>query len=219
MRKSILTPSQQKILTFLSKDKTFLKYFYLTGGTALAEYYLHHRLSEDLDFFSTTEIDPQWITSLVTQLTKKLPITSVDRREVFNRNLVFFNIGNTTVKTEFTYFPSPQIEVPKITNGIPVDSLTDIATNKFFTIYQKPSARHFIDLYLLLTQKDYLLSDLEKLARIKFDTAIDPIQLGSQLIKANNISDLPHMLIKLPEDKWRKYWLKQAKTLKERIKK
>jgi predicted nucleotidyltransferase component of viral defense system len=29
------------------------EYFYLTGGTALAEYYLGHRLSYDLDLFTS----------------------------------------------------------------------------------------------------------------------------------------------------------------------
>ncbi|MFH1233514.1 MAG: nucleotidyl transferase AbiEii/AbiGii toxin family protein [Patescibacteria group bacterium] len=30
--------------------------FYLTGGTALAEFYLHHRLSEDLIFFPSKNL-------------------------------------------------------------------------------------------------------------------------------------------------------------------
>lgn len=29
--------------------------FYLTGGTALSAYYLNHRISDDLDFFSEQE--------------------------------------------------------------------------------------------------------------------------------------------------------------------
>lgn len=55
------------------------------------------------------------------------------------------------------------------------------------------------------------------MARIKFDTNIDPIQLGSQLVKAEDISDLPKMLIKLPEKMWRSYFLQLAKNLKHRI--
>ena len=219
MGKTILTANQQRILKLLSRDKSFLKHFYLTGGTALSEYCLHHRLSEDLDFFSDTEVDKQWLTSLVTKIAKKMVIKGVDRREIFNRNLVFIKFPAETVKAEFTYFPTPPIEKPKIINGIYVDSLVDIATNKFFTIYQKPSARHFIDLYLLLTQKGFSLSQLEKLARIKFDTAIDPIQLGTQLVKAESILDLPKMLIQLSHETWRDYWLKQAESLKARIKK
>ena len=53
--KSILSQNQKDILAIISKDKLICDNFYLTGGTALAEFYLHHRLSEDLDFFSENE--------------------------------------------------------------------------------------------------------------------------------------------------------------------
>ena len=111
----------------------------------------------------------------------------------------------------------PQINKPVVKNNIPIDSELDIATNKFFTIYQKPSARHFIDLFLLLSKNEYSWEQLKKLARIKFDTNIDPIQFGSQLIKAKDIADLPKMLIKLPNKKWREYFLQKAKELKTEI--
>src|SRR6266508_6724070 len=50
----ILTPLQKEFIGILAslpdKDE-----FYLAGGTALAEYYLGHCLSFDLDFFTGTE--------------------------------------------------------------------------------------------------------------------------------------------------------------------
>ena len=33
--------------------------FYLTGGTALSAFYLHHRLSEDLDFFTESDVETE----------------------------------------------------------------------------------------------------------------------------------------------------------------
>lgn len=216
MAKTILTPVQKQILQILSKDAVFLKNFYLTGGTALSEYYLHHRLSEDLDFFSQNEIDKIWLNIISTKIAKKIKYTK-DIQESFNRNLVFFNSGKQIVKIEFTYFPMPQINKPTIKNNIPIDSELDIAVNKFFTIYQKPSARHFVDLFLLLSKNKYSWKQLKKLARIKFDTNIDPIQFGSQLIKAGDIADLPKMLIKLSDKKWREYFLQMAKELKTEI--
>jgi len=49
--KGLLTPIQR---TFISAFSTLPDQvqFYLAGGTALAEYYLGHRLSFDLDFFT-----------------------------------------------------------------------------------------------------------------------------------------------------------------------
>ena len=73
MAKSILTDNQSQILNTLATDSNFSKNFYLSGGTALAEFYLHHRLSEDLDFFSETEIDKIWfvLVDLVKFMTQK----------------------------------------------------------------------------------------------------------------------------------------------------
>ena len=51
MAKTILTERQRQLLNLLSQESYIQQNFYLSGGTALAEYYLHHRLSEDLDFF------------------------------------------------------------------------------------------------------------------------------------------------------------------------
>src|SRR5574337_273229 len=50
----ILTPLQREFLEVFARlpDQS---QFYLTGGTALAEYYLGHRLSFDLDFFTGVE--------------------------------------------------------------------------------------------------------------------------------------------------------------------
>ena len=50
----ILTPLQKESLNiFFSLPEA--NNFYLTGGTALAAFYLQHRLSEDLDIFTREE--------------------------------------------------------------------------------------------------------------------------------------------------------------------
>lgn len=216
MAKTILSSTQKQILELLSKEVLFTQNYYLTGGTALSEFYLHHRLSEDLDFFMEQEVNQIWLNTISSKIAKTIKARK-DIQESFNRNLVFFTGEYGLVKTEFTYFPMTQIEKPHKINGLPVDSEIDIAVNKFFTIYQKPSARHFIDLYLLLSKGIYTWEQLEKLARIKFDTVIDPLQLGSQLVKAAGITDLPRMLIKLPETKWRDFFVKKARSLKSAI--
>src|SRR3989344_5746496 len=215
MAQTILNPDQRLILKVLAQGKLFLKNFYLTGGTALSEYYLHHRLSEDLDFFSEKEIDKIWLNTIAKKIKDEIKSEDKDIEESFNRNLVYFKKLKMVIKTEFTYYPFQQIETPEIIRGIKIDSLTDIAVNKFFTVYQKPTARHFIDLYLILTLKHYSWDQLAKLARIKFDTVIDPIQLGSQLIKSETVKDLPQMIIELEEKKWRRYFIEKANTLND----
>lgn len=49
--KGLLTPIQRTFLAAFTRLPDHV-HFYLAGGTALAEYYLGHRLSFDLDLFS-----------------------------------------------------------------------------------------------------------------------------------------------------------------------
>jgi hypothetical protein len=53
--KGLLTPMQTACLTAFAKLPDQV-HFYLSGGTALAEFYLGHRLSFDLDLFTAEEV-------------------------------------------------------------------------------------------------------------------------------------------------------------------
>lgn len=216
-KKTILTKNQQLLLNEIGKNKTITEAFYLGGGTALAELYLKHRFSEDLDFFTENEFDPLAISAFLKSIQKKMKITRIDYQQSFNRNLFFITIGKETIKTEFTYYPFPQIQKVKAINGIKTDSLLDIAVNKVFTIYQKPRSRDFIDLYLIMKKTGWKMDDLIKKAKMKFDYHIDLLQLGSQFVKATEVEDFPKMLIKLSNSSWQKFFLSEAGKFKDKI--
>lgn len=216
--KSILSENQKKLLLLLGDEKDVAENFYLGGGTALAEFYLHHRLSEDLDFFSENEFEPQNISVVLKKLKKSAGIMEVEYTQSFNRSLFFLKLSKETIKTEFTYFPFSRIEKKNKIGKLDVDSLLDISVNKVFTIYQKPRSRDFIDLYCILQkEKSWTLGDLVKKAQIKFDNYLDPIQLGSQYIKAKELKDYPKMIIKLDDSVWQDFFLEEAKKLKDQI--
>jgi len=72
--KEILNKNQKILLEYFSKED-FINDFYLTGGTALAAFYLNHRYSEDLDFFTEKEnIDIPALTFYFQSLKSKLNI-------------------------------------------------------------------------------------------------------------------------------------------------
>lgn len=99
-----------------------------------------------------------------------------------------------------------------------IDSLLDIAVNKVFTIYQKPRSRDFIDLYFILQKdKKLKLDDLVKKAQIKFGNYIEPIQLGSQYMKAKELKDYPKMLVKIKDNIWQDFFITEAKKLSVKI--
>ena len=213
----ILTKNQRKFLEVFGRNDSLNSRFYLSGGTALAEFYLHHRYSEDLDFFSSEEIDPMAINVFLKTHEKDLGISKVDYEQSYNRNLFYLAMGAETVKTEFTYYPFAQIETPILHNGVRIDSLIDIATNKLFTIYQRSVARDYIDLFMICREKTWAIDDLIAKARIKFDWHIDPLQLGSQFYKAREAIDLPRMITPLEPSLWRDFFMEEAKNLKEKI--
>ena len=211
---SILTENQKKILALIGGDTAIAESFYLSGGTALAEYYLGHRLSEDLDFFSEQEFDPQAISAFFKKIQDKAGITSVTYEQSFNRNLFFLDVGADRIKTEFTYYPFPRIEQGQRIEKLSIDSLLDIAVNKVFTIYQKPRSRDFIDLYCILQkEKSWTLDELAKKAQMKFDHFLDPLQLSAQFIKAETLKDYPRMLTELPEKEWQSFFMHEAKRI------
>lgn len=215
---SILSENQKKLLGLLSAEESICAHFYLTGGTALAEFYLHHRLSEDLDFFTEREFDPQDISVVLKKIQASAGITKVEYQQSFNRNLFFLHVGTDIIKTEFTYFPFTRLDQTKKIGSLSVDSLVDIATNKLFTIYQKPRSRDFIDLYLIIRHDPALtLPVLIANARIKFDNHIDPIQLGAQYMKVKELKDYPHILEKLNESEWQDFFIGEAKKLSDRV--
>src|SRR3989344_290805 len=217
MAKTILTKRQRHLLNLLSGQTAITKNFYLSGGTALAEYYLHHRYSEDLDFFSLDEVVPMDIQIIFKKIQKKAEIRTIDFQQSFNRNLFFLHFDREVIKTEFTYYPFIALEKPKKIDGLRVDSLIDIAVNKTFTIYQNPRSRDFIDLYLIIKAKKWSFVSLRKKARMKFDTHIDSLQMASQLLKVKDLKDYPHMIGKMHFNELEEFWISQAASLKTEV--
>lgn len=217
MEPKILTDRQLSFLREAGKNKDIKNNFFLTGGTALAAFYLHHRYSEDLDFFSEKEIDVLALGIFMKENKKSLGFVEIDFQQSNNRNLFFLLFNGETLKTEFTYFPFTRIEKGVEVDGIILDSLLDIAVNKLFTIYQRTKARDYIDLYCICKEKKFSITELTEKARIKFDWHIDPLQLGTQFIKSKEAEDYPRMITKLSKEEWQEFFITEAKKLEGKI--
>ena len=165
MARTILSPNQTRLLEIIADDKEICHCFYLTGGTALAEFYLHHRLSEDLDFFSENEFDVQAVSVFFKKNKKIIGFGKIDYQQSFNRNLFFVDFAGDIVKAEFTYFPFTEIQPKTEIGDLRIDGALDIAVNKIFTIYQNPRARDFIDVYCLHGEFGFAVGDLAKKAK------------------------------------------------------
>lgn len=214
---SLLT-SQQKLALKLIAQTNLSKSFYFSGGTALSYYYLQHRFSEDLDFFNQEEFNPQGVTISIKNLQKKLGFKTFDYQSSFNRNLYFLRFANDYIlKLEFTYYPFQPIEKLQVMDGLLVDSVIDIATNKLFTIAQQPRGRDYFDLYSIIQKYDFEIEDLRMKAKLKFDWHIDPLQLASRFFEVNSHLDDPVILKKISQHKLTNYFQFQAKQMKNEV--
>ncbi len=216
--KTILSKKQIEFLDIFNNEKTLTKSFYLTGGTALSEFYLKHRYSEDIDLFSENEFSILALRAFIKKAEEKLKAKKVDYQNFLGLHTFFFLFpNNEALKIDFNYYPFPRIMKGLKAKNIIIDSDYDIAVNKIHTIAMQPRARDFIDIYFLIKEKNYALQSLLLKAKAKFDWHIDPFQLGSRLLQAQNVHDFPRMLKQINHREWQAFFVNEARKLSSKI--
>jgi predicted nucleotidyltransferase component of viral defense system len=211
---AILSKNQKKFLELFDKEQSLFKRFYLTGGTALAEFYLRHRYSEDLDFFNEEEFAILPIKAFIKKSGETLKAQKIEYQNFLGlHTFLFYLSGGDNLKIDFNYYPFPRILKGLKFKNIVIDSDYDIAVNKVHTISMQPRARDFIDIYFLITEKGYTIDDLIMKAKAKFDWHIDAVQIGTQLLKALDVKDFPLMLKKINHQVWQDFFAKEAARL------
>lgn len=211
---SILTQEQEIILALAENNEFLRLQFYFTGGTALSVFYLKHRYSEDLDFFSEKRFDQRIIFTLVQDWGKKYKFSIKSSRfteVVYVFNLLFEN--KISLKVDFAYYPYRQLKKnnPPTQNNFRIDSLLDIATNKLLTISQRYDVKDFVDLYFLLQK--FSVWDLMEAVRIKFKMELEPLLLGADFLKVEEFDYLPRMIKPLKLEELKIFYRELAKEL------
>ncbi len=119
-----------------------LQDFNLVGGTALALYY-GHRLSIDLDLFSTTDFQTEIV---LEALNKEFPDFNYGRPNALG---IFGFIGD--IKVDFVrYHYHPLIGEPVVDSGIRLISIADISAMKLSAILKRAVKKDFWDVAELL---------------------------------------------------------------------
>lgn len=219
MGKTILSPKQSHFLELVASEPSITSRFYFTGGTALAEFHLQHRKSEDIDLFSENEeVNPVVVEAFLKKVSSKISVTKIKRNQMLG--LVSYKMAyndGEELKVDFNYYPFLRIQKGKKFKNLDVDSLPDIAANKIHTMFMKPRARDFIDLYFIFKSAKYDLNQVILDAKAKFDWHIDPIVLSSQFLKVGEVGDLPQMLVPFNQQEMEMFFLQKAKELKKEI--
>jgi len=217
MGKSILSLKQKQLLNFFIQEKIIIQNFFLTGGTALAEFYFQHRLSEDLDFFSEKEINYRNIIILASKTAKKLGATKLEQQSLTGQLTFFFYFDQEIVKVDFSYFPFPHLGKFLKYKNLRISSLEDIAANKIQAIATRKRARDYVDLYFCLKKLNWDIKKMRQNYQLKYDIYLSAEQLMTFFINVLDAQDLPKFLQKTSWKKIQAFFLSLVKKSKKEV--
>lgn len=219
MSDSLLTPLQKEVLYRFFGKKGGEFGFFLTGGTALAEFYLRHRYSDDLDLFTRMdEVLPEGdriLTRVAGELNLKWELVNRGNR---SRQYQITPEGDESpLKVDLVQDIEAFVEPPKNFGGIRVDSLLDIAVNKVDCIFSRSTeVKDYVDLYFLLNETDCTLDGLMALVRTK-QGGFDSLVLAAQLSDVGQFTFLPRMTKSVTLKELSDFFLEKSQELFKRL--
>jgi predicted nucleotidyltransferase component of viral defense system len=147
------------LLQTLSKRKE-LTQFGLGGGTGLA-LQIGHRISVDLDFFTSESFDSQ---ELIRSLDKSFKINQI----TYNINTVncFISQDGINIKVDFLKHGYAMLKPLKKESEMRLFSLQDISAMKLNAIANRGAKKDFYDIYSLLDH--FSLSEMIKFFELKY---------------------------------------------------
>lgn len=215
------SPSQRELLLELLTHPSISESFFLTGGTALAVFYLYHRISDDLDFFSLVSIDfseiDRWIRSKWKSSCAKIKEGPQFLSFLIRESKVEFVIDSLSNTA-----PRSRIEIEK-QRFLVIDNIKNILTNKFNALVSRTEPKDFVDFYFLTQDHpDLTIDEIYEEAKKKdaiFDdppTAAFQLEEGLQLI-TENPSLLPAVKKDLDFANFMEYYKNTARWLYNRL--
>jgi len=142
-----LTPLQRDVLhAFFEREKGF----FLTGGGALAGFYLRHRETSDLEFFTTESASFERGRYVLQAVADALGATLSTMQEAPGLLRRVLTRGGDAVVVDLVWDRVPQAHPhkPEI-DGIRVDPVEEILANKLTTVLSRGEERDLVDLFFL----------------------------------------------------------------------
>lgn len=168
--------------------------FYWTGGTLLAEKYLHHRHSYDVDLFTGQPFRYEEVYRIIQAVKEKEKLTKVEQKKVFDR-WEFFIHNHSEVRCEFVLYDAPPLQPREKWRGVLIDSLFDLAANKTMAAVDRHEPKDAVDIYFLMVKKKMTAQTLLRLAKKKFGVQwSESLLLGQLLLASRLLSDVKPLL-------------------------
>ncbi len=184
-----LTPLKRDFLRrFAERNQTF----YLTGGSALGIFYLEHRLSYDLDFFTLDADAINWhlLENQIIALASEISACcrTITASPEFHR----FELTRGTEREilDFVIERAPQVDRQKEKFGnVCVDTLREIMVNKICALVGRCEVKDLVDLYFL-RKRGLDVADHFATAQTK-EGGLDPAMISFLLsqVKVDRVPD------------------------------
>ncbi len=213
----IITPIQENFLKAFF-DSSLATFFFLTGGTALAEYYLKHRKSEDLDLFTLDQkLKFDFVNAEVLKIAKSLNFKIINQVSTGTYLQFIFKGHADILKVDLVKDVPVQFGKIKNIRGVFIDSIENIAVNKLLAIFGRTDAKDFIDLYFLFKEKKFEFDDLYIKAKKK-DVGLNEFYLANMLAEAEGLGEFPEVFKPLDKRVLKKFFLDLSQALFKKIK-
>lgn len=187
LSKGLLTEAQLKILQFF-KSLPDAEYYYLTGGTALAEFYLGHRRSFDLDLFTTEAgLTLPFSRAMEERFQReRFSARAIRRLESFAEFEIVWEAEE--VRVHLAYDSPYRLASPEETALVRVNDFQDLVVDKLLAFFGRAEPRDAVDLFFILQTEEF--AELAALATKK-DPGFDLYWLAVALEKVQSFPDEP----------------------------
>lgn len=153
-----LYKTQDKVLEIVAREKLGL---YLTGGTALQRFHFDtYRYSDDLDFFLLNNGEDKANAKEFSAFAQSLKDSAIDftittqspyfMQVIINENNLKVDLVNDVVFHEDDFV--------KLDNGLIIDSIQNIFSNKLETSISRNEIRDLFDIYIILKRTNISVS-------------------------------------------------------------
>ena len=176
-----LTDKTTSIFKELS-DYRYLSDFTFVGGSAVA-YYLNHRLSDDLDFFSSKEWLPDETNIFIKKISRSRKVIIANRTQTY-LDLFIDGIKVTLFANDWDALKENRVNVTK---NIFAAELPLLCAMKINTLSLRAKFRDYYDLYVMNKEK-FSIEDMFNLA-VKFVPGITKKIFVMQLTYVDDIED------------------------------
>jgi hypothetical protein len=183
--RGIITTGQKEILKVLNEVPD-AEHFYLTGGTALSEFYLGHRLSYDLDIFTNEDGLVGIFTRSVERRFQEVSFDFDVLRRFENFVEMVVKSSDESVRIHFGYDTPYRFGEPISMELFKVNDYIDLVVDKFLAYYGRAEPRDAIDLYFILENENFY--EIAELAKKK-DPGFDPYWMAVALRKSESFPD------------------------------